>query len=297
MKKLTVITLLIIISAFATFAQSKGEQEILKIHNSLDQAYLKKDIAAFERIMADDYFISGVSGKMQTRTEALEEMRKEFANANYKIVSATTDNVKVKVSSKMALVTGNWTSTTVPSDNANAEPHKDTGRFTNVYEKRGGKWMLVAEHWTEAQHDRKLMEQQVLKLGREYGEMIKNQDAASVEKFLADEYLYTNHDGKVKNKAEDLATYKTPAKFEIFEVSDQKVRVLGNNSAVETGTVRFKGTDKDGKPFDGSERSQPLGFGVTDAGRSPPITLRKLKNKISKRPASKFQLLAGRFKN
>jgi len=32
------------------------------------------------------------------------------------------------------------------------------------------------------------------------------------------------------------------------------VRVLGNNVAVETGTIRFKGAGHDGKPFDGSER-------------------------------------------
>jgi uncharacterized protein (TIGR02246 family) len=255
MKKILFIALLTIISTAAVFAQSsRDEQEILKIHNSLDQAYLKKDITAFERIMADDYVISGVSGKMMNRTEAVADMRKEFANTNYKVVTAMTDDVKVKVSGNMALVTGNWTSTTVPSDKANAEPHKDTGRFTHVYEKRGGKWMLVAEHWTEAQHDRKLMEQQVMKIGQEYGEMIKNQDATAIDRILADEYMYTNERGKVKNKAEDLATYKNGVKFEIFEVSDQKVRVLGNNSAVETGTVRFKGTDKDGKPFDGSER-------------------------------------------
>jgi ketosteroid isomerase-like protein len=121
-------------------------------------------------------------------------------------------------------------------------------------EKRGGKWMVVAEHVSEVQHDRKLMEQQVLKMGQEYTRMIKNQDGAAVERILADEYMYTNEKGKVKNKAEDLAGYKTPAKFEIFEVSDQKVRVIGNNAAIETGIVRFKGASHDGKPFDGSER-------------------------------------------
>lgn len=255
MKKLITITLLTIVSTFSVFAQNgKTEQEILKIHNSLDQAYLNKDTAAFERIMADDYIISGVSGKMQTRAEVLEEMRKEFANANYKVLSAKTDDVKIKVSGNMALVTGNWTSTTV-SANGSAEPHTDTGRFTNIYEKRGGKWMLVAEHWSEAQHDRKLMEQQVLKMGQEYVRLIKNNDAAAIENLLADEYQYTDKDGKIKNRAEDLASYKeNRGKLEIFEISDQKVNVLGNNSAVETGIVKFKGTDKDGKPFAGSER-------------------------------------------
>lgn len=255
MKKLIAIATLTIIMAGLAFAQtSKDEQEILKIHMGLDQAYLKGDIAAFERVLADDYVYSNPYGKMFNRAQNLDEMRKEVAKPTYKVLAATSDDVKIKVSGNMAFVTGNWASTTIPPDNANAEPHKDTGRYTGVYEKRGGNWLLVAEHFSEAPHDRKLMEQQVLKMGQEYVKMIKNQDATAIERILADEYLYTNEEGKVKNKAEDLASYKNnDAKFELFEISDQKVRVIGNSAAIETGTVRFKGTGK-GKPFDGSER-------------------------------------------
>jgi uncharacterized protein (TIGR02246 family) len=256
MKNIILIAALVIISTFAAFAQtSKDEQEILKIHNGLDQAFLKKDIAPFERVMADDYVYSNPYGKMMNRAESLEDMRKEFANTNYKVVSGTNAVEKVKISGNMALVTGNWTFTSIPANDANAEPHKDTGRYTGVYEKRGGKWLLIAEHFSEAPHDRKLMEQQVLKMGQNYGQMIKNQDAAAIERLLADEFLYTNERGKVVNKAEDLASYKErPVKFETFEIADQKVRVIGNNAAVETGTVRYKGADRDGKLFEGSER-------------------------------------------
>jgi uncharacterized protein (TIGR02246 family) len=256
MKNIILIAALVIVSTFAAFAQtSKDDQEILKIHNGLDQAFLKKDIAPFERVMADDYVYSNPYGKMMNRAESLEDMRKEFANTNYKVVSGTNAVEKVKISGNMALVTGNWTFTSIPANDANAEPHKDTGRYTGVYEKRGGKWLLIAEHFSEAPHDRKLMEQQVLKMGQEYTKIIKNQDAAAIERILADEYTYTNERGKVKNKAEDLTDYKTkPAKFEIFDTTDQKVRVIGNNVAVETGIVRFKGTSHDGKPFDSSER-------------------------------------------
>jgi len=256
MKKLIAIVTLTILLTFAAFAQSsKDEQEILKIHSSLDQAFLKKDAAIFDRVFAEDYVYSNPYGKMMNRAQSLEDLQKEWANTNYKVLTATTDDIKVKVSGNMALVTANWTSTTAPLKEVNAEPHKDTGRYTGVYEKRGGNWLLIAEHFSEAPHDRKLMEQQVLKMGQDYTQMIKNQDAAAIERILADEYLFTNERGKVKNKTEDLASYKTsPSKFEIFEISDQKVRVIGNNAAVETGTVRFKGTGKDGKPFDGSER-------------------------------------------
>ena len=255
MKKLFAIATLMMIMAGLSFAQNgKDEQAIMDIHKSLDQAFLSKDISVFERIFADDYAMSGISGKKMNRAETLEDLRKEMANTNYKVLTATSDDLKVKVSGNMAITTGNWTSTMASTTAMNTEPHKDSGRFTGIYEKRNGKWMLVAEHWSEAQHDKKAMEAQVMKMGQEYTQAIKIQDAAAVERLLADDYMFTNERGAVKNKTEDLAGYKTPVKFDTFEMSDQKVRVIGNNAAVETGIITYKGNDKNGKPMAGKER-------------------------------------------
>lgn len=257
MKKLLAIATLTIILTGLTFAQNgKDEQELLKIHTSLDQAFMKKDATAFERILADDFVFSGVTGNMLNRAETLEDLRKEWANTNYKISTAASDDLKVKVSGNMGLITGNWTTTmTSPIAEANAEPHKDTGRYTGVYEKRNGKWLLIAEHWSEAQHDKKTLEAQVLKMGQEYGKMIQRGNQAEIERILADEYLYTNEKGEMKNKAQDVADYKDrKSKLEMVETNDQKVRVVGNNVAVETGTFRVKGMNKDGKPFDETDR-------------------------------------------
>jgi ketosteroid isomerase-like protein len=92
-------------------------------------------------------------------------------------------------------------------------------------------------------------------MGQEYGKMIQRGDAAEIEKILATEYLYTNEKGEIKNKAEDVAGYKDrKSKLASVETTDQKVRVIGNGAAIETGTFRVKGTDKDGKPFDETER-------------------------------------------
>lgn len=254
MKKLILITTLTIISATFAFAQSKDEQEILKFIADYDQAYLNKDIAFAERIWADDYVFSGPDGSTQNRAKALEETRKEIAKPTYKLLSIKSVNDTMHIAGKTIVVSGTWTSSVVTIDDLKAEPHIDNGRYTMALEKRNGKWMVIAEHISESPHDKKLMEAAVLKMGQEYVKMIRNQDAAAIERILDDEYLYTNEDGKVKNKAEDLASYKnSDTKFEVFEISDQKVRVIGNNAAVETGTVRFKGTAK-GKPFDGSER-------------------------------------------
>lgn len=253
MKKLTAIAFMALAMTAAVLAQSsKDEQEILKIHNGLDQAFLKKDAAVFERILADDYVYSTPTGKLMNRAESLEDLRKEFANTTYKFLAVGTDGVKAKVSGNMAFVTASWTTTT--SHSANAEPHKDIGRYTGVYEKRNGNWRLVAEHFSEAPHDRKLMEQQVLKAGQHYVDSMKRKDRTALDRTLADEYMYTNEEGKTRNKAEDLTYMTSPdSAIELAEISDRKVRVIGNAAAVETGIYRIKGTSK-GQPFDETGR-------------------------------------------
>ena len=254
MTKIFLVTGLIIGLALMSYAQTDpAEQEILKIHAALDNAFIKKDMAFFENVMAADYVYSDPQGKTYDRAGNLDQLKKEFSNTTYKVVSATTENPRVKIMGNAAMITADWTFTSQGTV-ANAEPHFDKGRYTGVYEKRDGKWMLVGEHFSEAPHDRKLMEQQVMKAGLEYARIIKNQDAAAIEQLLADEYMFTNEEGKVKNKAEDIADYKKgETKMELAEISDQKVRVIGNGAAIETGTFHIKGTNK-GKAFDSTER-------------------------------------------
>lgn len=252
MKSIFLITAVFFALALSTFGQT-AEQEILKIHDGLDKAFIKKDAAVFESVMAVDYVYSDPQGRMFDRAGNLEQLKKEWADTSYKALSATTENPKVKIVGNSALITADWTFTS-QGTSPNSIEHFDRGRYTGVYEKRDGKWMLIAEHFSEAPHDKKLMEQQVMKAGQQYAQIIKAQDASAAELILADEYSFTNEDGKVKTKAEDIADFKKgETKMEVAEITDQKVRIVGNGSAVETGAFHIKGTNK-GKPFDETER-------------------------------------------
>lgn len=251
---ITLITLLLAVSAAGGSAVAQTpEQEILAIHASLDNAFLKKEIAVFEKVIAPDYVYSNPTGDKRDRAGNLAEIRKDFADTSYKTLGMTTEEPTVKVMGNTALVTAGWTYTS-QGVAPGAEPHMDRGRYTGVYEKRNGNWMLVAEHFSEAPHDRKLMEQQVMKAGLEYVRIIKSRDAAALENLLADEYISTNERGETRDKAGDIASYKKgTTTIEAAELSDQKIRITGNGSAVETGTFRIKGTT-DGKAFDSTER-------------------------------------------
>lgn len=255
MKKLLTIATLTIISVTFAFAQSKDEQEFLKFIADFDQALLTKDIAYFERVLADDYIYSQ-GGETENKTQALEYLRKEKEKPTVKFISVKSEDMKAKVIGNTAILTGIWMHTMASPSDDKAEPQMDKGRYTVILEKRDGKWMVIAEHGSEQSHDRKLMEQQVLKMGQEFGKLYQRNDAAAeIEKILADELLSTDINGKVKNKAENLAEYKArQSKIDSVEITDQKVSIIGNGAAIETGIVRYKGTEKDGKPFDETER-------------------------------------------
>jgi ketosteroid isomerase-like protein len=256
MKKLITIAALTIISAISAFAQTAAEAEILKFISDYDQAYLNKDTDFAERIWADNYVFS-YEGTSQNRAKALEEARadKTDANPKYKLLSYKSVNDSMQTLGNLVIVSGMWTLSVVPTGDLKAEPHIDNGRYTMVLEKRDGKWKVLAEHISEAPHDKKLMETAVLKMGLQYNQMVVRGDAAEIERVLADDYIYTNDKGVVLGKAEELATYKNRrSKIESSETTEQKVRIIGNNAAVETGIFHVKGTGADGKPFDETER-------------------------------------------
>ena len=256
MKKLTTIILLIIVSALTAFAQSGDEKAILKLLADYDQAYVNKDISFIERIWADEYIISNETGSKGNRADSLEFARKDKADPNpkFKLLSFKSVNDTMKISANTAMVSGTFTSGIVATDDLKGEPHIDTGRYTMVLEKRGGNRMVIAEHFSEAPHDKKKMEAEVMKAGQSYGELLQRKDRAALERLFDDNYIFTDDDGSTRNKAEDITRMtRADLTIESTEIIDQKVRVVGNNGAVETGTFKVKGTSK-GKPFEETGR-------------------------------------------
>ena len=89
-----------------------------------------------------------------------------------------------------------------------------------------------------------------LKSGLSYDELVKKGYISALDRVLADEYSYTARDGEVLGKKEDLEGYKNNRNIlRAANLSDQSVRVLARNVAVETGTIHYTGRNS-GKPFD-----------------------------------------------
>jgi hypothetical protein len=108
------------------------EQVIRKLDNERIQAQIHADVAALERIYADDFIGVGPSGTVRTKPQVISD----FTSGDLRFQSITTDDVRVRVYGNAAVETGN------------AVPH-DT-RFTRVWIKQQGRWRLVANHYSSS---------------------------------------------------------------------------------------------------------------------------------------------------
>ena len=89
----------------------------------------------------------------------------------------------------------------------------------------------------------------VAALDTQYQAAVKNNDAAAMDRILADDFVVVTGSGKVYTKADLLQFAKTRrVQYEHQEDSDQTVRVWGG-TAVVTAKLWMKGLDQ-GKPFD-----------------------------------------------
>ncbi len=259
--------------AISTAAQTTDEQEIMKIHHSLETSFIKGELGPFEAAMAESYTFSGPDGKEQTRAEVLKDMRDELAKPNYKNISGVSDNVKIRVLGNAAYVTAGWTSVSQALGDG-SEPHTDKGQYTGIYEKIGGKWMLVREAITEAQHDRKAMEAGVVAASKMYDNVMKSRDKAGYERLLSSDYLYTNEDGKLVSRVDDIENFvsevprSTASKHLTKKSASSAIRLLSRLVfTTPSGPTRANRLTR-------PAAIRPHGFGKAFAGRSSRIIIR-----------------------
>jgi uncharacterized protein (TIGR02246 family) len=116
------------------------EQIIRKLDEERIQAQIHADAAALNRLYADDFIGVGPSGTVRTKPQVIAD----FTSGTLKFHSITTDEVQVRVYGNTAVETG--LSTMKGEDKGKTVP-QDT-RFTRVWVKQQGRWLLVANHYS-----------------------------------------------------------------------------------------------------------------------------------------------------
>ena len=152
MKKITqiIIGLMFIVGGtFSAVAQSgngKIVEQIMKQEAEHIEASKKLSAEDFDRIETDDFMVTvRIPPKIVTKAEYSAKLK----DPNFKrgtIESLTNDDVKVRVyNNDTAISTGSWKRV---SKDADGKDTSASGRFTHVWVKQNGKWLLAAAHYS-----------------------------------------------------------------------------------------------------------------------------------------------------
>ncbi|HVB34538.1 MAG TPA: nuclear transport factor 2 family protein [Patescibacteria group bacterium] len=103
----------------------------------LDLAAARGDIRSLDRMIGGDFSMLGAGGNRETRSELLDRIR----NNPWKIETLRQKNLEIHFYGETAVVTG---ADRIESRNAAGQDRTGIYRFLHVFEKRNGRWLLIA---------------------------------------------------------------------------------------------------------------------------------------------------------
>lgn len=118
-----------------------AEQELIHIQHVLCAAWMQRDRATIDRILAPDWSVTKASGEIASKADVL---RDAFELGKLTLTSAQVADLRVRVFDNTAVVTGRSTA----EGSATGQTFSVVLRFTDVFVRGSEGWRAVASHAT-----------------------------------------------------------------------------------------------------------------------------------------------------
>jgi uncharacterized protein (TIGR02246 family) len=139
--KLTLLTSLIL-AGLATVAFASAESDLKALEQQWSDAYMKGDVASMKAIEADDCMTVEPDGTVITKAQDVKSVEEK----KFVVKTSSMSDVKVRMlGDSHAMVTG----VTKLSGTEEGKDISGEYRFTDVFEKKDGKWQAIASHVTK----------------------------------------------------------------------------------------------------------------------------------------------------
>ncbi len=126
-------------SVLAQTTTRSVEEDVLKVEREQRDAYLRRDVKATERLVADEFLLTIPNG-LGTKATLLTFLREEPADPT---LTLTTEDVQVRVNGDTAVVSGKRIEKRrSPVNNQEGTAY---ARYSRTYIKRTGQWQLLSE--------------------------------------------------------------------------------------------------------------------------------------------------------
>ena len=107
MKRTIIFTIAFLMTATIATAQSQNknvEQEFMRLHRAEDEAETKKDLAALDRLLNDDFIFVAANGSVSDKKKFLDEIKADDETSSAPPQILTYEDFKVRVYGKTAIV-------------------------------------------------------------------------------------------------------------------------------------------------------------------------------------------------
>jgi ketosteroid isomerase-like protein len=119
---------------------SRAQEQLKKLEEEWATAFIKRDAAALNRILADDYYIIDPNGSVGNKAQTIEDI----TSGDTVFESIKYDNLNVRVYGAFAIVTGGEAVTV----RSNGQSNTVAFRFTDVFALRRGRWQAISSQLT-----------------------------------------------------------------------------------------------------------------------------------------------------
>jgi ketosteroid isomerase-like protein len=136
--------LVVLVLGVAILAQTQSEnveQELTKLEKEWGDAEVKRDIAFFDLILADEYMFTNPQGAVWTKAQYIASLK----SGDLRVISSVLDEIKVNVYGDSAVCFGRVTGRA----QLKGKDISSQYRFTDTWVKRAGRWQCVADHSSE----------------------------------------------------------------------------------------------------------------------------------------------------
>ncbi|HVF41290.1 MAG TPA: nuclear transport factor 2 family protein [Gemmatimonadaceae bacterium] len=236
----------VLISAGPALAQcSDADRKALEAFDrSWGEATTRGDRTALQAMLADDYLALGPAAT-QTKAATIDAAVRTAEGNRANPAAAPRfvyDSYTISCTPNTATITHRGLTTVA----VNGKDETSQSRALHVFEKRGGRWQVVANT------GHPLNDAGVLSyLEREWNDASLKRDASWVERNYASDASHINsRTASLWTKAQAVADAQTDKTvLQSVDLSELNVRVEGN-AAVVTGVNRYVGRDPQGKAID-----------------------------------------------
>ena len=118
--------------------QADDATKIVALENLWNQMQLNHDAPAMEKMIDDDFVLTDYDGGLSNKAQFLDSIK----DMSIKLTQEMSEGMKLHQHGNTVVVTG----ATREKGTQNGKPFAHSGRFTDTWIKKDGRWLCVASH-------------------------------------------------------------------------------------------------------------------------------------------------------